>query len=134
MSCYLLSANYFLKCFLNSQERPSWTSPYVTVAVRERRDVIGFGPWTMKAAVLHVQPPAEVMSGILAVRLHLDESALDNGPLRVIAGSHGDGRLSAEDIARWERGNCVTCVVPKRGNMQNHSLTSSLTRRFLKSM
>jgi ectoine hydroxylase-related dioxygenase (phytanoyl-CoA dioxygenase family) len=69
----------------------------------------------MKAGVLHVQPPAEVMSGILAIRLHLDESGLDNGPLRVIAGSHREGRLSAEEIARREKGNCVTCAVPKGG-------------------
>jgi hypothetical protein len=39
----------------------------LTIAVRERREVNGFGPWTMKAGVLHVQPPAEVMSGILAI-------------------------------------------------------------------
>jgi len=104
--------------FFNKTKSSNWKVVWhqdLTIAVRERRDVIGFGPWTMKAGVLHVQPPAEVMGGILAVRLHLDESEHDNGPLRVIAGSHGDGRLSAEEIARWQKGNCVTCVVPKGG-------------------
>jgi len=87
----------------------------LTIAVRERRDVDGFGPWTVKAGVLHVQPPAEIMRAILAIRLHLDESGIDNGPLRVIAGSHQEGRLSAEQISSWEKENFVTCTVPQGG-------------------
>lgn len=104
--------------FFNKTQSSNWKVVWhqdLTIAVRERKDVYGFGPWTMKAGVLHVQPPAEVMSGILAMRLHLDDSGLDNGPLRVIAGSHSEGRLPAEEIAHWEKGNCVTCVVPKGG-------------------
>ena len=34
-------------------------------------EVSGFGPWTMKAGILHVQPPPEIMSGLLAIRLHV---------------------------------------------------------------
>lgn len=104
--------------FFNKTRSSNWKVVWhqdVTIAVRERRDVDGFGPWTMKAGVLHVQPSAEVMSGMLAVRLHLDESGLDNGPLRVIAGSHREGRFSAEQISAWEKENAVTCAVPKGG-------------------
>ena len=104
--------------FFNKTPSSNWKVVWhqdLTIAVRERRDVNGFGPWTRKAGVWHVQPPAEVMSGMLAIRLHLDESGIDNGPLRVIAASHKEGRLSAEEIARSERGNCVTCVVPRGG-------------------
>ena len=104
--------------FFNKTRSSNWKVVWhqdLTIAVRERRDVDGFGPWTMKAGVLHVQPPAEVMSGILAIRLHLDESEFDNGPLRVIAGSHRKGRLSAEQIGSWEKENSVTCTVPKGG-------------------
>jgi len=104
--------------FFNKTRSSNWKVVWhqdLTIAVRERREVDGFGPWTLKAGVLHVQPPAEVMSGILAIRLHLDESAIDNGPLRVIAGSHSEGRLSAEQIGTWERENSVTCTVPRGG-------------------
>jgi ectoine hydroxylase-related dioxygenase (phytanoyl-CoA dioxygenase family) len=87
----------------------------LTIAVRERKDVDGFGPWTLKAGVLHVQPPAEVMRGILAIRLHLDESGIDNGPLRVIPGSHREGRLSAQQISSWEKKNSVTCTIARGG-------------------
>ena len=69
----------------------------------------------MKAGVLHVQPPPEVMNGILAIRLHLDESGIDNGSLRVIAGSHREGRLSTERIGSWDKEKSVTCTVPKGG-------------------
>jgi Phytanoyl-CoA dioxygenase (PhyH) len=80
---------------------------------RERADVNGFGPWTRKAGILHVQPSAEVMSSLLAIRLHLDESGIDNGPLLVIAGSHRKRPLSAEQIGNWNKESAETCTVPK---------------------
>lgn len=102
----------------NKTEQSNWKVTWhqdLTIAVRERREADGFGPWTVKAGVLHVQPSAEIMSRILAIRLHLDESGSDNGPLRVIAGSHKEGRLSAEQIADWQKANIVTCMVPSGG-------------------
>jgi ectoine hydroxylase-related dioxygenase (phytanoyl-CoA dioxygenase family) len=104
--------------FFNKTQSSNWKVVWhqdLTIAVRERRDVNGFGPWTRKAGIWHAQPPAEVMNDLLAIRLHLDESGLDNGPLRVICGSHTEGRFSAEEIARWEKGNCLACIVPRGG-------------------
>jgi ectoine hydroxylase-related dioxygenase (phytanoyl-CoA dioxygenase family) len=104
--------------FFNKTRSSNWKVVWhqdLTIAVRERRDVDGFGPWTMKAGIVHVQPPAEVMAGILAIRLHLDESGLDNGPLRVVPVSHRQGRLSAEQVAGWPKEDSVTCTVPRGG-------------------
>jgi ectoine hydroxylase-related dioxygenase (phytanoyl-CoA dioxygenase family) len=104
--------------FFNKTRSSNWKVVWhqdLTIAVRERADVCGFGPWTMKAGILHVQPPPEVMNGLLAIRLHVDESGIDNGPLRVIAGSHREGRISAERIGSWEKENSITCTVPKGG-------------------
>jgi hypothetical protein len=42
----------------------NWKVPWhqdVTIAVRAREDVEGFGPWSTKAGILHVQPPAQVL-------------------------------------------------------------------------
>jgi ectoine hydroxylase-related dioxygenase (phytanoyl-CoA dioxygenase family) len=86
-----------------------------TIAVRERKDLAQFGPWSIKAGVPHVQPPASVMAGMLAVRLHLDESNTDNGPLRVIPNSHQAGCLSAEEVATWSERPSIVCTVPKGG-------------------
>ena len=69
------------------------------IAVRERREVDGFGPWRLKGDVWHVEPPASVLEQMLAVRIHLDDSGPDSGPLRVIPKSHLRGRLTAEEIA-----------------------------------
>jgi ectoine hydroxylase-related dioxygenase (phytanoyl-CoA dioxygenase family) len=87
----------------------------LTIAVSERRQVDGFGPWSKKAGITHVQPPQEIMSRMLAVRLHLDESGPDNGPVRVIAGSHSKGRFSAQQVNSEQKSGCVTCTVPRGG-------------------
>ncbi|RKI65833.1 phytanoyl-CoA dioxygenase [Corallococcus sp. AB049A] len=88
----------------------------LTVAVRERRDVPGCGPWSEKAGVPCVQPPTSVLEDMVAVRVHLDDCGEDNGPVRVLAGSHREGRLSSSSIPGWlERGAPVDCLVPRCG-------------------
>jgi ectoine hydroxylase-related dioxygenase (phytanoyl-CoA dioxygenase family) len=83
----------------------------LTVAVRERVDVPGFGPWSVKDGIAHVQPPVDVLERMVTLRLHLDDCAASHGPLRVIPRSHTQGRLSAIDIsavrARSEEQVCV---------------------------
>ena len=111
--CFAVRGIFFNKT-RNSNWKVVWHQD-LTIVVRERKHLDGFGPWTMKAKVLHVQPPPQIMSNILAIRLHLDESGIDNGPLRVIAGSHRHGRLSAEQIRNLEKQNSVTCAVPQGG-------------------
>lgn len=79
----------------------NWLVPWhqdLTIAVRDRAEVPGFGPWSMKDGVSHVQPPIEVLEQMLTVRIHLDDADETNGALRVLSGSHRLGRLSAERI------------------------------------
>ena len=71
----------------------------VTLAVRERAEVPGFGPWTVKDGIPHVHAPAEILRQMLTVRIHLDDADETNGALRVIPGSHSRGKLSQEQIA-----------------------------------
>ncbi|HLL13620.1 MAG TPA: phytanoyl-CoA dioxygenase family protein [Pyrinomonadaceae bacterium] len=88
----------------------------LSIAVRARRDAEGFGGWSEKAGVAHVQPPAEILERMLTVRLHLDASEEANAPLRVVPGSHLRGRLSAEEIARVRKhAAVVSCLVPRGG-------------------
>jgi Phytanoyl-CoA dioxygenase (PhyH) len=70
----------------------------VTIAVEERVDVDGFGPWSVKDGVPHVQAPVEFLEKMLAVRIHLDDCDERNGALRVLSGTHLLGRLSSEQI------------------------------------
>jgi Phytanoyl-CoA dioxygenase (PhyH) len=70
----------------------------LTVALRERVEVSGYGPWSTKAGIPHVQPPVGLLEQMLAVRIHLDDANQANGALRVLPGSHNSGRLSPEQI------------------------------------
>jgi ectoine hydroxylase-related dioxygenase (phytanoyl-CoA dioxygenase family) len=87
-----------------------------TIAVREKRDVPGFGPWTVKAGVPHVQPPLTILENMLTLRLHLDDCHEASGPLQVIAGSHRNGYFGNHDIQSWTRdGRVVSCLIPQAG-------------------
>jgi Phytanoyl-CoA dioxygenase (PhyH) len=60
------------------------------IAVQERHEVEGFGPWSIKDGVHHVQPPPSVLRDMVTARLHLDPTPASNGALQVIPGSHLD--------------------------------------------
>jgi ectoine hydroxylase-related dioxygenase (phytanoyl-CoA dioxygenase family) len=88
----------------------------LTVAARQRMEVPGYGPWTEKAGVPHVQPPIAVLERMLAVRVHLDPCGIENGPVRVLDGSHDLGRLSAEAIESLRGdGRGIDCLVEQGG-------------------
>jgi ectoine hydroxylase-related dioxygenase (phytanoyl-CoA dioxygenase family) len=80
------------------------------VAVAERREAPGFVGWSQKAGVWQVQPPADVLANMVAVRIHLDDSTPLNGPLRVLPGSHRQGWI--EDVDEWKQNvREVVCTV-----------------------
>jgi phytanoyl-CoA dioxygenase PhyH len=103
----------------NKTLRANWKVTWhqdLSIAVRRRADVPGFGPWSTKAGVVHVQPPVSVLENMLALRLHLDDAGEDNGALRVVPGSHRLGRLSAKAIAEvTAAGRAKVCAVAAGG-------------------
>jgi ectoine hydroxylase-related dioxygenase (phytanoyl-CoA dioxygenase family) len=97
-SCFAVRALFFDKT-----PDANWTVVWhqdLTIAAQQRVDVPGYGPWTEKAGVPQVQPPIDVLEEMLALRLHLDPCTSDNGPVRVIDGTHRLGRLAADAIDR----------------------------------
>lgn len=97
----------------------NWKVPWhqdVTIAVRGKVDVEGFGPWSTKAGILHVQPPAQVLERMISIRLHLDACDESNGALQVIPRSHNAGRIAEVEIpAILSRSNARACVVGRGG-------------------
>src|SRR6202795_1819083 len=84
--------------------------------LRERRDVSGWGPWAVKDGVNYAHAPASALEQVLALRLHLDESVADNGPLRVLPGTHTLGVLSDKVLhALSTQIAAVDCTVPQGG-------------------
>jgi hypothetical protein len=87
--------------YFDKSAEGNWLVPWhqdLTLAVRERSETPGFGPWSVKDGVPHVQPPVELLEQMLTVRIHLDDADESNGALRVLPGSHRLGRLPAERI------------------------------------
>ncbi|MDR2189434.1 MAG: phytanoyl-CoA dioxygenase family protein [Azonexus sp.] len=106
----------------NANWKVAWHQD-LTIAVQRRVETPGFGPWSEKDGVTHVQPPAELLADMIAVRIHLDDCAANNGPVRVLPGSHRAGRLSATAIEQWRSTrSAVICTVPRGGIVAFHSL------------
>jgi len=107
--------------YLDKHKDANWKVAWhqdLTVAVRERKQVENYGPWSVKAGINHVQPPVSVLQNMLAVRIHLDRADQDNGALRVLPGSHREGRLSHDQIKAWrQKGEPITCEVSRGGVM-----------------
>ncbi len=84
--------------------------------LRQRRDVAGWGPWSVKAGITYAHAPAAALSRVIALRLHIDNSGPDNGPLRVLPGTHTRGVMSDADVAQLARDvHAVDCVCPAGG-------------------
>lgn len=82
-----------------------------TIAVRERRDVPGFGQWTIKAGIPHCVPPFEILERSLTLRVHLDAAGRANAPLLIAPGSHRLGPIAEPAIAAAvDRGGAYACL------------------------
>ena len=83
----------------------------------DRFDAPDWGPWSEKAGVLYAHAPSWALRRVLALRVHLDDSSLENGPLRVVPKSHELGVLSDEE---------VFCLARERGRKSCHGGMSAL--------
>jgi Phytanoyl-CoA dioxygenase (PhyH) len=93
--------------FFDKTLSTNWNLPWhqdLTIAVRARRTVAGFGPWTLKAGIPHVHAPVEFLERMVTLRLHLDDCGPESGPMRVLPGSHAHGKLDGHTAASWAAG------------------------------
>jgi ectoine hydroxylase-related dioxygenase (phytanoyl-CoA dioxygenase family) len=111
----------------DKQDGANWKVPWhqdVTIAVKSRAEADGYGPWSIKEGVQHVQPPGAVLERMVSVRLHLDDCPVSNGALRVIARSHLLGKLDQNrvpDFVSIEQE--VVCEVGRGGALLMSPLT-----------
>jgi ectoine hydroxylase-related dioxygenase (phytanoyl-CoA dioxygenase family) len=88
----------------------------VVIPVKQKLDSPGFVNWSIKAGVQYVEPPSEILESMVAIRIHLDDSTEQNGPLNVLPGSHLGGRLNAKQIAEAQAEiKPFCCTVPAGG-------------------
>jgi len=90
--------------FFDKNPDANWLVPWhqdLAIAVSEKIETPGFSGWSVKEGAIHVHPPQEILAGMVTLRIHLDDCALNNGALKIIAGSHRDGKLSSDGIKQW---------------------------------
>ena len=112
----------------------------VALPIRVRIEAAGWGPWSTKGGHLYALAPAAVLAGVVALRVHLDDSTAENGPLRVLPDTHRLGRLSEGRIAELVQSTpAVECLAPAGGIVALRPLavhassksTSAVPRRVL---
>jgi ectoine hydroxylase-related dioxygenase (phytanoyl-CoA dioxygenase family) len=65
----------------------------------------------VKEAVNYAHAPREALERVVALRLHLDDSNENNGPLRVLPGTHRGGVLTDDEVHRLAEGiTAVECL------------------------
>jgi ectoine hydroxylase-related dioxygenase (phytanoyl-CoA dioxygenase family) len=82
----------------------------------EKIETHGWGPWSIKEGIIYSHAPKEALEQVLALRVHLDDSTVTNGPLRVLPGTHCDGVLTDLEIQeRSSTSQSVECTVAMGG-------------------
>jgi len=105
--------------FFDKSPTANWGVPWhqdLTLAVETKLEAPGFGPWSVKEEIPHVQPPIELLEQMLTIRLHLDKATESNGGLWVIPGTHKLGRLSAPEIQRIRSSQVATLCAAEAGD------------------
>lgn len=73
----------------------AWSLPWhkdLTIALKSRPRSPSFSRLSRKSGVIHCEAPTEVLTSMLTIRIHLDDVTEENGPPRVVAGTHTEGR------------------------------------------
>ncbi|NMN05450.1 MULTISPECIES: phytanoyl-CoA dioxygenase family protein [unclassified Novosphingobium] len=92
-----------------------------TICVRDRIAVPGFGPWSVKAGLLHVAPPAELLSRMVTLRVHFDDVPTINAPLLIAPGSHCRGRVPESSVAQVVAECGVVACLAEAGDIWAYS-------------
>jgi hypothetical protein len=83
-----------------------WHKDHVIAVQNNHLPSEQFSKPTTKAGVPHVDAPTWLLEQMLTLRLHLDDVTDDNGPLRVLPGSH-----------RGDEGGQPTAILCQRGDV-----------------
>jgi len=92
-----------------------------TICVRERIDIPGFGPWSVKAGLHHVAPPIDLLSRMVTLRFHLDDVPATNAPLLIAPGSHRRGRVPESSVSHVVAECGVIACLAKAGDVWAYS-------------
>jgi len=115
----------------------SWALPWhkdLTIAVRDNTfPNAEFRRPTRKAGVPHVEASQDVLEEMLTARIHLDAVTAENGPMKVVAGSHRAGKalvLDAGEVRTLYAGaGDVLLIRPLVAHCSNRSIDGTERHR-----
>ena len=82
--------------------------------LRCRKETPGWGPWSVKEGIIYSHAPTHVLDQIVALRVHLDNSTEQNGPLRVLPRTHKLGVLIDDEVFELSTQRvAVNCLAPQ---------------------
>ena len=134
-----VSAVPFRATLFDKSPQTNWLIPWhqdTALPLVTTFDAPGWGPWSKKADVNYAHAPGWALARVIALRIHLDASTADNGPLRVIPNSHVDGVLSDEAVLKRvseSEAAAVECLTPRGGVVAMRPLTIHSSSKVLSS-
>lgn len=96
----------------------NWLVPLhqdLSIPVRDRVDHPALSGWSEKEGAVFVHAPDNVLEQLLAVRVHLDDCSAEDGPLRVVPGSHRLGRVEPATAAQAAQ-TAAMAISARRGD------------------
>ena len=97
-----IDGNAFLTkaIFFDKSPKDNWYVTWhqdVPINALKRIETEGFSSWTTKKGVISVCPPESISKNTFSMRIHLDDTTVKNGALKVIPGSHNK-RLTDSEV------------------------------------
>lgn len=83
--------------------------------LKNRKEIDGWGPWSVKDGITYAHAPTYALQKVIALRIHFDDSIAENGPLRVLPGTHNLGVLTDEQVFELSTKNSAIDCVASRG-------------------
>ncbi|MBI2805691.1 MAG: phytanoyl-CoA dioxygenase family protein [Planctomycetes bacterium] len=118
--------------YFDKPPEQSWALPWhrdAAIAVKNNRLPSGhFSKPTTKAGVPHVDAPDWLLENMLTARLHLDAMTDENGPLKVLPGSHRGGAERGPVTILGQAGD-VLLMRPLLSHASNKSHSGTTLRR-----
>ena len=109
----------FRATLFEKSAQTNWLIPWhqdTALPLTTKFDSAEWTAWSQKEGRLYAHAPAWALSRVIALRVHLDASTAENGPLRVLPHSQEAGVLSDHAILDYANGHqSVACLVPQGG-------------------
>ncbi|MEO5615673.1 MAG: phytanoyl-CoA dioxygenase family protein [Cypionkella sp.] len=116
----------------NKTEANNWGVPWHQdrlIPVVVQHNIEGFHNWSQKVGVWHCEPPLGFLNQMLFVRLHLDPTETDCGPMEIALGSHHAGIIpSAACDAAAATHKAELCTAQRGDILILHMLTLHRSR------